>query len=503
MKILMLQQRSWGLKFGHYFAKRIRAEYPDARLAACVFKGTTMDFIQGQKEVAYEKIWYITNLYDRRQEYTREESPTLAEINRELGIPSIWPLVHADRHMVKDYGKKYFYSPHQQLPDNEIIAVIRVFYHTIREIFRTFPPDLIITPNFVNLFHNMLYHYAGKRNIRMIGITDTKVSGYYSFVYDPYDSRCRFIDRYKESLDNARVPFRKEAENYISGFRREFISPEYLAGKTVENFSFPFFRYLKSLFIILKRFIQGRTVHPLDIKTMTTRDTRSLKLLFRDFFAEKSNQFLVSRIRYYEPSAGEKFVFFPLQFEPEATLDVMAPYFSNQIEVVRVAALSLPGDYTLVVKEHPAMIGKRSRSYYEQIRHMANVKLVSPYRPSYHYIRQAGAVIVITGTTAFEAALLGKPSIMLGDIGSISLLPHIHHITDFRQLTGEFGKILFTDYATPAYDEYLIKYISAVMECGFQINYAGMWEYDQQGEIEIIWRKLKVEIDEALKEARA
>ena len=49
----------------------------------------------------------------------------------------------------------------------------------------------------------------------------------------------------------------------------------------------------------------------------------------------------------------KSFIYFPLQFQPEEIIDVKSPFFSNQIETARQVALSLPGSYTLVVKDHP------------------------------------------------------------------------------------------------------------------------------------------------------
>jgi len=54
-----------------------------------------------------------------------------------------------------------------------------------------------------------------------------------------------------------------------------------------------------------------------------------------------------------------------LQFQPEASIDVMAPFFSNQIETARQIAMSMPDDYVLVTKEHPAMVELRPPSYLE------------------------------------------------------------------------------------------------------------------------------------------
>ena len=48
----------------------------------------------------------------------------------------------------------------------------------------------------------------------------------------------------------------------------------------------------------------------------------------------------------------ENFIFFPLQLDPERTILIDAPFFTNQLELVRNTAKSLPIGYKLYVKTH-------------------------------------------------------------------------------------------------------------------------------------------------------
>ena len=58
----------------------------------------------------------------------------------------------------------------------------------------------------------------------------------------------------------------------------------------------------------------------------------------------------------------------PLQFQPEESIDVQAPRFNNMIELARQVAMSLPGDMTLIVKDHPGMFGFRNPKYLNKIK---------------------------------------------------------------------------------------------------------------------------------------
>ncbi|MEM3063296.1 MAG: hypothetical protein QW303_07120 [Nitrososphaerota archaeon] len=111
--------------------------------------------------------------------------------------------------------------------------------------------------------------------------------------------------------------------------------------------------------------------------------------------------------------ADEKFIFFPLQTEPERSLLLAAPFQTDQLGIIKNIAKSLPIDYKLYVKEHPTQLVRdwRKTSFYKQIMKLANVKLIHPLVSSEQIIKKCSTVITIGGTAGFEAAFYGKPTI--------------------------------------------------------------------------------------------
>ena len=49
------------------------------------------------------------------------------------------------------------------------------------------------------------------------------------------------------------------------------------------------------------------------------------------------------------------FIFFPLHLEQEMSLLIQAPFYTNQLEIIKNLVKSLPIGYELYVKEHPLM----------------------------------------------------------------------------------------------------------------------------------------------------
>jgi len=137
-------------------------------------------------------------------------------------------------------------------------------------------------------------------------------------------------------------------------------------------------------------------------------------------------------------SEGKK-VYFPLHVQPEFTIDVRAPFCSNQLALIEGIARSIPLGYKLAVKEHPAMRGYRNLAYYREIRKLYNVQLVSPSVDSHKLIQNSDAILTIVGTTAWEGILYEKPVVAFGPLcyGFFDLLYHCKNIGDLPSILSE------------------------------------------------------------------
>ena len=109
----------------------------------------------------------------------------------------------------------------------------------------------------------------------------------------------------------------------------------------------------------------------------------------------------------------KKFVYFPLHVYPELTITTMAPFFEDQLRAIDLMRYSMPPDHLLVIKEHPAMLGRRPLRFYQALEHKAGVLLAAQTLPSIELIRRAALTISVTGTACLEAMFLGKPSFTL------------------------------------------------------------------------------------------
>lgn len=167
-----------------------------------------------------------------------------------------------------------------------------------------------------------------------------------------------------------------------------------------------------------------------------------------------------------------KYLYYPLHVDPEASTMVLSPMHTDQISVIEAIAKSLPGDKILVVKEHIPMIGKRSPIFYDAIKNMPRVRLVSPLLSAHDLIKSSEGVVVITGTAAFEASLLGKKSIVIGDSPYLAIGTGLIHEKSLCDLPAAIKSL--EDMADPK-DEEIVRYIACAFSESFNVKTSLLW----------------------------
>ena len=116
----------------------------------------------------------------------------------------------------------------------------------------------------------------------------------------------------------------------------------------------------------------------------------------------------------WENFQSSKFVYYPLQFDPEAATMVLAPQATNQLLVLELLSKAIPAEWSLVVKDHYTMLGRRPASFYKSLKSIPKVQFLPVTTSSFELIQNSELVVTVTGTAAWEAMLMGKPALMLG-----------------------------------------------------------------------------------------
>ena len=140
-------------------------------------------------------------------------------------------------------------------------------------------------------------------------------------------------------------------------------------------------------------------------------------------------------------SYHDKYVYFPLHYQPEASTIPAGNYYSDQMQAIRLLSSRLPKGVLLYVKEHPAywdliknvklrhytpFTKHRSKSIYAELSNIQNVKLISHNISSEELIRNSLGVSSITGSVLIESMILGKPALQFGEHHYLNL-PNVYN----------------------------------------------------------------------------
>lgn len=166
------------------------------------------------------------------------------------------------------------------------------------------------------------------------------------------------------------------------------------------------------------------------------------------------------------------FAFFPLHVDPEASTMVQAPMHTDQLGVIEAIAKNLPGQMTLLVKEHFPMLGRRPTGFYERLAALPRVELASPFEQGTALVRDAALVTTISSTAGWEAMIFGRPALIIASPPYEMVNDGFVAEPDLSRLGSAIRAALA---APPASERRLLAYVSAVLECSFDCPTETIW----------------------------
>lgn len=149
---------------------------------------------------------------------------------------------------------------------------------------------------------------------------------------------------------------------------------------------------------------------------------RAIPAAWRRYLFERPVKKESARLRnYYQtltamPVDGEKYIYFPLQYQPEATSNPMGGgMYADQVIPLQILSRALPEDVKIYVKLHPEQLCLlRTEGYYKEIASIPKVRMIPIEYSTYELIKNALAVSCLTGTALWECHFFGVPAIAFG-----------------------------------------------------------------------------------------
>ena len=414
------------------------------------------------------KEWEVTA---RRTE--KPDLAALARFEREIGGDAgLFGALVADRRLFMGPDCTYSQDYRRRFTDDELLAILQNGLEETGKLFDELKPDLVVGFICVTMLDYLAYLFARARGVRVLNLRPARVGdrvGLNSTLNDPapeFTAACARI------RDGASSPHLEDARRYLRRVREQHgryegvVRPSEQPALKVNPARKSF---LAAALGTLRNYARYRN-------SVAARDNHvpdPLRALFFALFvnparARAARRLLGPKYVTREELKSLRFAFFPLHTEPEVSLLVYARPFLNQIELVRSVAMSLPVDMVLILKEHPWMVGKRTLGAYRKLLNIPRVRFANPGIEARDLILGAQLLTVITGSTALEAAILGKPVITFGDCPYNALpVTMVRRCADLRRLPQTIREML-ENYRMD--ERALEAYLAAVMETSTSAN---------------------------------
>jgi hypothetical protein len=365
---------------------------------------------------------------------------SLVELDRLLSPRTVWEAVVAEHRANATWSRA------------RVLTTVDAHWRAITAVYDEFPPDFLLMDSIACLASYLHWALARARRIPALQVVASRTPGQIYITEDEFGLVDELPQRYREvrtaGLTSEQMA---RASRFVEDFRGGEVRP------TVST-------------------LPAKSERPRVSLGDAARLARHARLYARQreryVLYGSPVDAVVSRLRrivrdrrgrglFEQPDPSERFVLYPLHFEPEAATLVSAPYFRDQAALIEQLATALPVDHRLYVKEHRVSIGRRPLDFYRRIAAHHNVRLIDPFVDSFRLVRQSTAVATITGTMGWEALLYEKPVLTVGNV-FYNEYAGVRHVDAPEDLAGAFREL----FAAPRPDRQdLLCFVAAYLDC--------------------------------------
>ena len=395
----------------HFGAAKYLQNNSGLEMFAIIDANKGKKFYQEQNIVKFQKKWFLRNHILKKS--TKPDLEYLDRFEKKYKI-NLWSLVYSDI-IFNEYNEYYKFKK------NEILSVLEQMCKFYEEVINEVNPQYLVIKITDAINMRLLQLMCSSLGIKVLSQGFTRFGSRFNF-----SSECDVIEEMNHVNENNYMEKNlDELKKYVKGY-----------AETEKNWGNEFrtskLQWLKAGMKYLSLTLDssyrdyywnfGRTPS----KAIKNELLFYIKKKLRKKFLDKNTLKIIP---------DEKFIYFPLQLEPERTMLIAAPHFTDQLEVIKKCAKSIPIDYKLFVKEHPMQKVRawREKEFYKEILDIPNVELIHPEISNEEMIEKTDLVITITGTSGLEAAFQLKPSIVLADV-SYQSLPSVKGIKNIEEL---------------------------------------------------------------------
>ena len=407
----------------HYFVTYgIQNNYDAEYFAIYDIPNETRKFFSKQNFIKFKKEWFFSDHIKKIKK--NPDYQYLHNFEEKYKI-NLWKLAINERIFYR------FFDFHK-FTTNEICSIVEQECRLFEKILDEVNPDFIITKDASRHHHELFFELCVSKGIKVLTLSQTTLGTktMISQKSHTFDSKIDWdsIESSNRTLEELQIYIKKF--NFLKSVKKNIdkeitklnmikVMWNYLISDTSKNRE--------------QYYYFGRTKFNV------------LLFMIKSFLNRKFRKKFIDQNLEKDPNYNEPFVYFPIHVDMERPLLIMAPLFTNQIEIIRQVAKSLPMGLKLYVKETPAAVTRdwRPISTYKEIMSIPNVTLIHPSVSAEKLMQNSSIVFTIAGTSGFEAAFYGKPSIVFSDVGYMEL-PSVSRVSEIEKLESIIKKSIKT-----------------------------------------------------------
>jgi len=391
-------------------------------------------------------------------------------LDAQYGAFDLWKAILADRRLI--YGRlskvRQSYAGHYSHE-----ALCTILYSTLDALDRLvdrITPDAIVTFVPASYGDYLLALIAKVRSIRYLQLRSTKVKNFVTFTDGLGALSGHIAVRYGANLklrtgypyEEAATAFIKQASQKPVDYEGTIVRTRPPLSKMLANTTIRLAGAIRNQFWPLNHTVACDNHVPPPLGTYFHG------VFLQAWYQHTAMQVMRSRMLTLEKSREAPYLFYPLHSEPEIALSIYGRDHQNQIETIRRLAQSIPLRWRLVVKEHPRSVGYRTSGYYRRLLEIPNVWFADPETRPFYWIEGAQAVATVSGFAGFEALMMGRPVIVLGDV-AFSVLPRnmLRTVGAMSEVSSELADLL-KEFRRD--ESALCAFVAACMQEGVAVN---------------------------------
>ena len=442
-----------GADLTHFlFASGLQKKHDADYYAIIDITNKPKEFFLSQKFVDFKKVWY----YHDEIKIKNDSKPNLEylkDVEKKYDI-DIWKLAINERIFYR------FFNFHEFSSD-EILSIeeksIRLFENILEDI----KPDFFLTkwPSFHHL--ELCKEMCKKSGCKIVMMSPPKL-GYRVLLSEDVNVLDHTDDL--DSTNDNNQNFEQMREYLQSHSSHTQLKKDYDSDskKTISSELKVLMDYLVSSNDNIKTNYNyfGRTKW----KVLTNLLSLRIKKKQRETFMDKR---LLKDI-----DLSKQFIYFAMSTDLERYVLIDSPFYTNQIEVIRHVAKSIPPDHLLYLKENPSNVTRdwRPISEYNELLKIPNVRLIHPTFSNTELLKNCSLVVSIAGSSGFEAAFFEKSSIVFGKV-LYSKLPSVYKVENLD----EFPKTIKLALNTKVNEKDLNRYLKILENTTFECDLTGLY----------------------------